>query len=587
MGADARLGRVVLEIGSDDRDFQRGVARSEQGTQRLEARFQHVGGELRTLGSQAARTGRQLTDLGGITSSVTSGIQRGSAQTGAMAQAMRQAGAGVRVLAFPLVSELSPALGTTASRMASVIAGAAVMPGTLGLVAAAVGALGIVVGKLVASWGEAARAQREFAKALSTAPLKAYELAAKRASDEIERFERLQQRGRAAGAFGIAGGQVPGLLGEKALKEFEQRRGEVGLAELGEAAARLEQDIARGLQLAEAVSKTQIDTFLPPAFGEFDTPAQLAEAAASATAFTEALRNIDTPALDALGAAWGALGADITAANVIAAEATAGLTALDRGLADLGGAWARLGDDIVSAQRNALAFTTEISGGLTPLEVQLEDLGRAWGDLARDIEAGQASATKFAEDAIERQKRLASTISGSFERAFSQVGDAIVDMVVRGENALVSLGSLANAVLASILNQLIQTGLIEPAARGVGAALASLFGPGTQTAAQAAVTMQHGGHLGALQPAIVGEAGPELFVPSRAGQIIPNDRLGGNTTIIFENHAPGVSVRPGGRQQTPDGRVIERFIIDTVRGGVTGGLLDSALGRRFGMGPRT
>lgn len=39
--------------------------------------------------------------------------------------------------------------------------------------------------------------------------------------------------------------------------------------------------------------------------------------------------------------------------------------------------------------------------------------------------------------------------------------------------------------------------------------------------------MQHGGPVSANRPYIVGEAGPELFVPQGGGNIVPNDRMGG------------------------------------------------------------
>jgi len=42
---------------------------------------------------------------------------------------------------------------------------------------------------------------------------------------------------------------------------------------------------------------------------------------------------------------------------------------------------------------------------------------------------------------------------------------------------------------------------------------------------------EHGGPVSAENPFIVGEAGPELFVPRRDGRIIPNGGLGGGTTI--------------------------------------------------------
>ena len=38
--------------------------------------------------------------------------------------------------------------------------------------------------------------------------------------------------------------------------------------------------------------------------------------------------------------------------------------------------------------------------------------------------------------------------------------------------------------------------------------------------------------MGALSPFIVGEAGPELFIPQRSGRIMPNGELGGGGTVI-------------------------------------------------------
>jgi len=44
-----------------------------------------------------------------------------------------------------------------------------------------------------------------------------------------------------------------------------------------------------------------------------------------------------------------------------------------------------------------------------------------------------------------------------------------------------------------------------------------------------------GGPIGAGQLSIVGEKGPELFVPNSAGDIIPNDELGGGRPMIIQN----------------------------------------------------
>ncbi len=47
---------------------------------------------------------------------------------------------------------------------------------------------------------------------------------------------------------------------------------------------------------------------------------------------------------------------------------------------------------------------------------------------------------------------------------------------------------------------------------------------------------QTGGPVAPGIPYVVGERGPEVFVPATSGRIIPNDRLGGNLTIINHNY---------------------------------------------------
>lgn len=46
---------------------------------------------------------------------------------------------------------------------------------------------------------------------------------------------------------------------------------------------------------------------------------------------------------------------------------------------------------------------------------------------------------------------------------------------------------------------------------------------------------RHGGPVTAGEPFVVGEAGPELFIPDRAGRIIPNQTTGGQSIIVNVN----------------------------------------------------
>ena len=64
------------------------------------------------------------------------------------------------------------------------------------------------------------------------------------------------------------------------------------------------------------------------------------------------------------------------------------------------------------------------------------------------------------------------------------------------------------------------------------------------------------------RPSIVGEKGPELFVPKRSGTIIPNDKLGGggSTNISVNIDASGSSVQGDEQQSKELGRAISAAI---------------------------
>ena len=70
----------------------------------------------------------------------------------------------------------------------------------------------------------------------------------------------------------------------------------------------------------------------------------------------------------------------------------------------------------------------------------------------------------------------------------------------------------------------------------------------------------NGGRPPVGRPSIVGEKGPELFVPDRAGTIVPNHSLGGSTTVVVNVDASGSSVEGDEEQGRELGRVISAAV---------------------------
>ena len=128
-----------------------------------------------------------------------------------------------------------------------------------------------------------------------------------------------------------------------------------------------------------------------------------------------------------------------------------------------------------------------------------------------------------------------------------------------------TMAQALNNVLNSIANKLLDA--------GISSLLSGLF-PGT-TKIGKFLGFANGGRPPVGQPSIVGERGPELFVPGSAGSIIPNNQLGGsNTTINISVDASGTSVEGDEGQGMELGRMISAAIqSELIREKRPGGLL--------------
>lgn len=69
-----------------------------------------------------------------------------------------------------------------------------------------------------------------------------------------------------------------------------------------------------------------------------------------------------------------------------------------------------------------------------------------------------------------------------------------------------------------------------------------------------------GGPVTAGSPYIVGEKGPELFVPGRTGTIVPNDKLGSGVNVVVNVDAKGSSVQGNDQQGNQLGRAISAAV---------------------------
>jgi hypothetical protein len=134
-------------------------------------------------------------------------------------------------------------------------------------------------------------------------------------------------------------------------------------------------------------------------------------------------------------------------------------------------------------------------------------------------------------------------LNNLYQGIASTIESGLVDAIEGAINGTKTLGDVARSVFGAIQRQLIDfaaTSFLK-AIPGIGGFFAN------------------GGRPPVGKPSIVGERGPELFVPNSAGTIIPNHELGGmgsSTNIVVNVDASGSNVQGDEEQGRELGRLI-------------------------------
>jgi len=132
-------------------------------------------------------------------------------------------------------------------------------------------------------------------------------------------------------------------------------------------------------------------------------------------------------------------------------------------------------------------------------------------------------------------------ITDLYQNIASTIESGLVDAIEGAINGTKTLGDVARSVFAQIQRSLIQY--------GVNAFLGGLPGIGQFFRA-------NGGPVSAGKSYVVGERGPEMFVPNTGGRIVPNSDMGSSTNVVVNVDASGSSVEGDEQQGRELGRLI-------------------------------
>lgn len=163
----------------------------------------------------------------------------------------------------------------------------------------------------------------------------------------------------------------------------------------------------------------------------------------------------------------------------------------------------------ITAELETIARQANEAAGLKNTEVtaaqraEIDRLAAAYGNAALRAEEARSPLREFARSAADGNRLLqegAVSALHSFE-------DALVSVVMGAKNAKEAFRDMANAIVADLARIAVRRAITGPFA----GALSGL--PGRAA----------GGPVSAGAPYIVGERGPELFIPRTSGQIVPNN----------------------------------------------------------------
>lgn len=168
-------------------------------------------------------------------------------------------------------------------------------------------------------------------------------------------------------------------------------------------------------------------------------------------------------------------------------------------------------------------------------------------EFKRSFEGGMVDGLKRVREEF---TNVGQAVSDTWVNAFQSMEDAFVNFVKTGKLDFKSLADSIIADMARITFRQMVSGFFGGGGGGGGFNILSMFGLGSgggSVPLPPIVTRAVGGSVSSGSPYLVGENGPELFMPSRSGSIIPDTSMSSNGGGVIVNQTINVST---GVQQT-------------------------------------
>jgi len=181
-----------------------------------------------------------------------------------------------------------------------------------------------------------------------------------------------------------------------------------------------------------------------------------------------------------------------------------------------------------------------------------------------------ADSFQLPKTALEELKEKAQDTFGAMQdigvKAVNRLEDSIMGVIDGTKSLKDAFSDMAQSILSDLIRMQIQESITGPLSGFLSKGLGSLFGGGgggfaSGFAGAPALGFADGGVTSSRRPYMVGERGPEMFVPNMTGRVVPNNALGGGEVTVNVINNTGAQTRTE-ETQGPNGAKSIDIIID-------------------------
>lgn len=209
------------------------------------------------------------------------------------------------------------------------------------------------------------------------------------------------------------------------------------------------------------------------------------------------------------------------------------------------GAGSRASSGIAKAKGDVNDFNDFVKSNIADTMKSLDAYSKAYASTTSDnvkmavqaFDEQRSYEEKIKDYALSKDQERATKVIDAYNAVGNAVADSFKGMITGAQ----SFGDAFKNIIGSVIDELFRLYVVQQIVGMVKGALGSVFGVPSMTGKAIGGSVQSG------QPYMVGERGPEVFVPSRGGSIVPNGGTGGGINISVD--ARGASDPAAVRQQ--------------------------------------